>query len=83
MELHIYISKKTSRKRKINEKDNSQRGDYYFSFNIDTPQGLTPYIMEEINGREFCRIHIPGIVTILMEKSLASSKQFDFWGNGR
>ena len=34
-----------------------------FSFSekdIDTPQGLTPYIMEENNGREFGRIHIPG-----------------------
>ena len=63
MELHICISKKTSRKQKIHEKDNSLRDDYYFSFNendIDAPQGLTPYIMEEINGREFGRIHIPG-----------------------
>ena len=54
------ISKKTSRKQKIYEKDNSQPDGYYFSFNIDTPRGLTPYIMEEINGREFGRIHIPG-----------------------
>ena len=63
MEVHIRISKKTSRKRKIHEKDNSPRDDYYFSFNekdIDTPQGLTPYIMEEINGKQLGRIHIPG-----------------------
>ena len=63
MELYIRISKKTSRKRKIHEKDNSPCDDYDFSFNekdIDTPQRLTPYIMEEINGSDFGRIHIPG-----------------------
>ena len=63
MELHICILKKTSRKRKIHEKDNSPCDNYYFSFNekyINTPQGLTPYIMEEINGMEFGRIHFPG-----------------------
>ena len=62
---HSYtcISKKTSPKRKIHEKDDSPHDDYYFSFNekdIDTPQGPTPLIMEEINGRKFGRIHIPG-----------------------
>ena len=41
--------------------------------------------MEEINGREFGRIHIPGDgdYSILMEKILASSEPIDFWGNGR
>ena len=82
MEPHICISKKTSPKQKIHEKDNSPRDNYYFSFNekdIDTPQGLTPYIMEEINGWEFGHIHIPGDgdYSILMEKSLASSERID------
>ena len=44
---------------KVYEKDNSPRDNYYFSFNIDTPQGLTIYIMEEINGRESSRFQIP------------------------
>ena len=50
------ISKKTSRKRKIHEKDNSPRDDYHFSFNekdADTLHWPTQYIMEEINGRKF------------------------------
>ena len=64
---HVCISKKTSRKRKIHEKDNSPHDDYCFSFNekdIDTPQGPTPYIMEEINGRKFGRIQFLGMVTV-------------------
>ena len=44
---------------KIYEKDNSPRDDYCFSFSTDIPQGLTPHIIEEINGRESGRIHIP------------------------
>ena len=39
---YTYILNKTSLKRKIHEKDNSPRDDYFFSFNeidIDTPQG--------------------------------------------
>ena len=39
--------------------------------------------MEEINGREFGRIHIPGDGDYTDGKSLPSSERIDFWGNGR
>ena len=59
----MYLKENFSKAKKIHERDNRSRDDNYFSFNekdIDTPQGLKLYIMDELNGREFGRIHIPG-----------------------
>ena len=59
----MYLKEKFSKAENTLKKDNSPHDDYCFSFNekdIDIPQGPTPYIMEEINGRKFGCIHIPG-----------------------